>query len=91
MRVMRSNLDGSKIETLIDTSEGDARPGKDIKKWCVGIALDQSFIAITNEAAIHGLGNSSGILLVCSGRNVGCVAHPLGIYARSAIATVAWS
>jgi sugar lactone lactonase YvrE len=40
MRVMRSNLDGSKIETLIDTSEGDARPGKDIKKWCVGIALD---------------------------------------------------
>jgi hypothetical protein len=40
MRVMRANLDGSNIETLIDTSEGDARPGKDIKKWCVGIALD---------------------------------------------------
>jgi DNA-binding beta-propeller fold protein YncE len=40
MRVMRANLDGSSIETLIDTSEGDARPGKDIKKWCVGIALD---------------------------------------------------
>jgi DNA-binding beta-propeller fold protein YncE len=40
MRVMRANLDGSKIETLIDTSEGDARPGKDVKKWCVGIALD---------------------------------------------------
>ena len=40
MRVMRSNLDGSKIETLIDTSEGDALPGKDVKKWCVGIALD---------------------------------------------------
>ena len=40
MRVMRANLDGSKIETLIDTSEGDARPGKEIKKWCVGIALD---------------------------------------------------
>ena len=40
MRIMRANLDGSKIETLIDTSEGDARPGKDIKKWCVGIALD---------------------------------------------------
>jgi DNA-binding beta-propeller fold protein YncE len=40
MRVMRANLDGSKIETLIDTSEGDARPGKDIQKWCVGIALD---------------------------------------------------
>src|ERR1700729_405101 len=40
MRVMRANLDGSNLETLIDTSEGDARPGKDIKKWCVGIALD---------------------------------------------------
>jgi DNA-binding beta-propeller fold protein YncE len=40
MRIMRSNTDGSNIETLLDTSEGDARPGKDIKKWCVGIALD---------------------------------------------------
>jgi len=40
MRVMRSNLDGSKIETLVDTSQGDARPGKDARKWCVGIALD---------------------------------------------------
>ncbi len=40
MRVMRANLDGSNLETLIDTSEGNARPGKDIKKWCVGIALD---------------------------------------------------
>jgi DNA-binding beta-propeller fold protein YncE len=40
MRVMRANLDGSKIETLIDTSEGDPRPGKNVKKWCVGIALD---------------------------------------------------
>jgi sugar lactone lactonase YvrE len=40
MRVMRTNLDGSRIETLIDTSGGDARPGKEIKKWCVGIALD---------------------------------------------------
>jgi sugar lactone lactonase YvrE len=40
MRVMRANLDGSNIETLLDTSEGDPRPGKVIKKWCVGIALD---------------------------------------------------
>jgi hypothetical protein len=40
MRIMRANLDGSKIETLVDTSGGDARPGKDSKKWCVGIALD---------------------------------------------------
>ena len=40
MRVMRANLDGTGIETLVDTSEGDERPGKDILKWCVGIALD---------------------------------------------------
>jgi DNA-binding beta-propeller fold protein YncE len=40
MRVMRSNLDGSKIETLVDTSQGDARPGADARKWCVGIAVD---------------------------------------------------
>ena len=40
MRVMRANLDGSNIETLVDTSKGDARPGKDQRKWCVGIAVD---------------------------------------------------
>jgi hypothetical protein len=40
MRVMRSNLDGSQIETLVDTSQGDARPGHDAKKWCVGITVD---------------------------------------------------
>jgi DNA-binding beta-propeller fold protein YncE len=40
MRVMRANLDGSNIETLVDTSHGDPRPGPDAKKWCVGIALD---------------------------------------------------
>ncbi|MBV8827904.1 MAG: 3-hydroxyacyl-CoA dehydrogenase, partial [Acidobacteriaceae bacterium] len=40
MRVMRSNLDGSKIETLVDSSQGDPRPGPDPTKWCVGIAVD---------------------------------------------------
>jgi hypothetical protein len=40
MRVMRANLDGSKIETLVDTSQGDPRPGADPNKWCVGIAVD---------------------------------------------------
>ncbi len=40
MRVMRANLDGSTIETLVDTSQGEGRPGKEIRKWCVGIALD---------------------------------------------------
>jgi DNA-binding beta-propeller fold protein YncE len=40
MRVMRADLDGSNIETLIDTSQGDSRPGADPSKWCVGIAVD---------------------------------------------------
>jgi hypothetical protein len=40
MRVMRANLDGSEIETLVDTSAGDSRPGVDARKWCVGIAVD---------------------------------------------------
>ena len=40
MRVMRANLDGSEIETLVDTSKGDARPGTDLTKWCVGITVD---------------------------------------------------
>jgi hypothetical protein len=40
MRVMRANLDGSEIETLVDTSLGDSRPGVDQRKWCVGIAVD---------------------------------------------------
>jgi hypothetical protein len=40
MRVMRANLDGSKIETLVDTGQGEGRPGKEVRKWCVGIALD---------------------------------------------------
>ena len=40
MRVMRCNLDGSRIETLVDSSQGDARPGSDTKKHCVGIAVD---------------------------------------------------
>jgi DNA-binding beta-propeller fold protein YncE len=40
MRVMRASLDGTKLETLIDTSQGDPRPGADARKWCVGIAVD---------------------------------------------------
>jgi hypothetical protein len=40
MRVMRADLDGSHLETLVDTSLGDARPGPDARKWCVGIAVD---------------------------------------------------
>jgi 3-hydroxyacyl-CoA dehydrogenase len=40
MRIMRANLDGSQIETLVDTSEGEERPGRDATKWCVGITVD---------------------------------------------------
>jgi hypothetical protein len=39
MRVMRSNLDGSKIETLVQTGLGDA-DRRDARNWCVGIAVD---------------------------------------------------
>ena len=42
MRVMRANLDGTEIETLVDTSAGDPRPGPDARKWCVGIAVDEA-------------------------------------------------
>jgi hypothetical protein len=40
MRVMRANVDGSNVETLVDTSDGDPRPGRDPTKWCVGVAVD---------------------------------------------------
>ena len=39
MRVMRSNLDGSQVETLVQTGEGEA-DRRDQTKWCVGIAVD---------------------------------------------------
>ena len=39
MRVMRCNLDGSKIETLVETGQGDA-DRSDTTKWCVGITVD---------------------------------------------------
>ena len=39
MRVMRSNLDGSNIETLVETGHGEA-DRLDARNWCVGIALD---------------------------------------------------
>jgi hypothetical protein len=40
MRVMRCSLDGSKVETIVDSSQGDSRPGRDATKWCVGITVD---------------------------------------------------
>src|SRR4051812_44348149 len=39
MRVMRANLDGSQVETLIETGRGD-EARRDAANWCVGIALD---------------------------------------------------
>ncbi len=39
MRVMRSNLDGSHIETLVESGHGSA-DRLDARNWCVGIALD---------------------------------------------------
>jgi hypothetical protein len=39
MRVMRSNLDGSQIETLVQTGQGET-DRRDARNWCVGIALD---------------------------------------------------
>jgi len=39
MRVFRSNLDGSMIEVLVRTGEGD-EARKDMRNWCVGIAVD---------------------------------------------------
>ena len=39
MRVMRANLDGSAIETLVATGS-TAADRKDSSRWCVGLALD---------------------------------------------------
>jgi hypothetical protein len=39
MRVMRCNLDGSQIETLVETGRGDV-DRRDQTRWCVGITID---------------------------------------------------
>ena len=39
MRVMRADLDGSQIETLVETGRGDA-DRRDQTRWCVGITID---------------------------------------------------
>ena len=41
LRVMCANLDGSNIETLVETGHGDA-DRLDARNWCVGIAIDVS-------------------------------------------------
>ena len=39
MRVMRANLDGSQVETLVETGRGDENR-RDQTRWCVGITID---------------------------------------------------
>jgi hypothetical protein len=39
MRVMRCNLDGSRLETLVETGRGDT-DRRDQTRWCVGITID---------------------------------------------------
>jgi hypothetical protein len=39
MRVMRANLDGSDVETLVETGRGD-KDRRDQTRWCVGITID---------------------------------------------------
>ena len=39
MRVVRCNLDGSKLETLIETGRGEA-DSRDATRWCVGLTID---------------------------------------------------
>src|SRR6201987_6202888 len=42
MRVMRANLDGSKIETLVETGRGDSDQ-RDQTRWCVGLTIDHKY------------------------------------------------
>jgi hypothetical protein len=39
MRVMRCDLDGSNVETLVQTGQGD-EDRRDETRWCVGVAVD---------------------------------------------------
>src|SRR5712671_4380727 len=39
MRVMRCNLDGSQLETLIEAGRGEA-DSRDATRWCVGLTID---------------------------------------------------
>jgi len=42
MRVMRADLDGSHVETLVETGRGD-KDQHDATRWCVGITIDPKF------------------------------------------------
>ena len=45
MRVMCANLDGSQVETLVETGRGDT-DRRDQRRWCVGITIDPKLAKI---------------------------------------------
>ena len=45
MRVMRANLEGTNIETLVQTGDGD-EDRTDQTNWCVGIAIDHDWTEV---------------------------------------------
>src|SRR6516225_1268596 len=55
MRVMRANLDGSQVETLVETGRGD-EDRRDEARWCVGITIDPKLRKIywTQKGATKG-------------------------------------
>jgi hypothetical protein len=55
MRVMRCNIDGSQVETLVETGRGD-KDRQDQTRWCVGITIDPKFGKIywTQKGATKG-------------------------------------
>ena len=55
MRVMRCNLDGSQVETLVERGRGD-KDQLDETRWCVGITIDPKFGKIywTQKGATKG-------------------------------------
>src|SRR5262245_28407362 len=61
MRVMRANLDGSHVETLVETGRGE-EDRRDQMRWCVGITIDPKLGKIywTQKG-----GTKAGLGLIC--------------------------
>jgi len=81
---MRANLDGSKLEDLVDASQGDSATGAGCTKWCVGVArrcrcgklpLDAERVPITRARAAFArrastfTGQDRRRLIVCRNRS----------------------
>jgi hypothetical protein len=60
MRVMRANLDGSNIETLVDTSHGDPRPGPDRQNGASASPLTPGAVRSTGRKKARRRGDSAG-------------------------------